>query len=85
MLIIESLFIAFRLAGDGRYLEHGWNIFRAIETHCRIPSGGYATIVNVDEVPVRHEDRIETFFLVGVSPGISIDATHLERNRRAER
>jgi mannosyl-oligosaccharide alpha-1,2-mannosidase len=60
---VESLFIAFRLTGDERYREHGWKIFRAIETHCRIPSGGYATIVNVDEVPVRHEDKMETFFL----------------------
>jgi hypothetical protein len=61
---IESLFIAFRLTGDNRYREYGWAIFQAIEKHCRIPSGGYATIVNVDEVPVRHEDKMETFFLV---------------------
>ncbi|KAH9013872.1 glycoside hydrolase family 47 protein [Lactarius hengduanensis] len=60
---VESLFAAFRLTGDKRYREHGWAIFRAIEAHCRIPSGGYATIVNVDEVPVRHEDKMETFFL----------------------
>jgi len=60
---VESLFIAFRLTGDNRYREYGWAIFQAIEKHCRIPSGGYATIVNVDEVPVRHEDKMETFFL----------------------
>lgn len=60
---VESLFIAFRLTGDQRYRDHGWAIFQAIEKHCRIPSGGYATIVNVDEVPVRHEDKMETFFL----------------------
>jgi hypothetical protein len=61
---VESLFTAFRLTGDQRYRDHGWAIFQAIEKHCRIPSGGYATIVNVDEVPVRHEDKMETFFLV---------------------
>ncbi|KAI0297605.1 glycoside hydrolase [Multifurca ochricompacta] len=60
---VESLFIAFRLTGDKRYRDYGWAIFQAIEKHCRIPSGGYATIVNVDEVPVRHEDKMETFFL----------------------
>lgn len=65
---VESLFIAFRLTGDKRYRDHGWAIFQAIERHCRIPSGGYATIVNVDEVPVRHEDKMETFFLVSL-PG----------------
>ena len=61
---IESLFTAFRLTGDKRYRDDGWAIFQAIEKHCRIPSGGYATIVNVDEVPVRHEDKMETFLLV---------------------
>ncbi|KAI0275367.1 glycoside hydrolase [Gloeopeniophorella convolvens] len=60
---IESLFIAFRLTGDKRYRDYGWAIFQAIEKHCRLPGGGYATIVNVDEVPVRHEDKMETFFL----------------------
>jgi hypothetical protein len=63
---VESLFTAFRLTGDRRYREYGWAIFQAIEKHCRIPSGGYATIINVDEVPVRHEDKMETFFLVSL-------------------
>jgi len=61
---VESLFIAFRLTGDKRYRDHGWDIFQAIEKHCKIPSGGYATIINVDEVPVRHEDKMEAFVLV---------------------
>jgi hypothetical protein len=63
---VESLFIAFRLTGDNRYRDHGWAIFQAIEKHCKIPGGGYATIINVDEVPVRHEDKMETFFLVSL-------------------
>ncbi|KAI0313215.1 glycoside hydrolase [Amylostereum chailletii] len=60
---IESLLMAFRLTGDRRYRDHGWAIFQAIERHCKIPGGGYATIVNVDEIPVRHEDKMETFFM----------------------
>ncbi|TFK72026.1 glycoside hydrolase family 47 protein [Pluteus cervinus] len=60
---IESLFIAYRLTGDPIYREYGWKIFRSIETHNRIETGGYATVVNVDEVPVRHEDKMETFML----------------------
>jgi hypothetical protein len=87
---VESLFTAFRLTGDKRYRDHGWAIFQAIEKHCRIPSGGYATIVNVDEVPVRHEDKMETFFLVSLpgfmnlpemeEDGDDINDTHTERN-----
>ncbi|ESK93354.1 glycoside hydrolase family 47 protein [Moniliophthora roreri MCA 2997] len=60
---VESLFLAFRLTGDARYRNWGWNIFQAIEKHCRVPTGGYASIINVDEVPSRMEDKMETFMM----------------------
>ncbi|EIM83275.1 glycoside hydrolase [Stereum hirsutum FP-91666 SS1] len=60
---VESLFIAFRLTGDQRYRDYGWNIFSAIQTHCRIESGGFASIINVDDVPAEHEDKMETFLM----------------------
>ncbi|EKM84273.1 hypothetical protein AGABI1DRAFT_117691 [Agaricus bisporus var. burnettii JB137-S8] len=60
---IESLFIAYRLTGDNRFRDHGWNIFQAIEKHCRVDSGGYTTIISVAEIPTRREDKMETFFL----------------------
>ncbi|KAI0095160.1 glycoside hydrolase [Irpex rosettiformis] len=60
---VESLFIAYRLTGDEKYREYGWSIFQAIEKYCKIESGGYATILNVDEVPVKHEDKMETFYM----------------------
>ncbi|KAH6911170.1 mannosyl-oligosaccharide 1,2-alpha-mannosidase [Coprinopsis sp. MPI-PUGE-AT-0042] len=60
---IESLFIAFRLTGDPIYREHGWQIFQSIEKHCKVETGGYATVLNVDENPARLEDKMETFFL----------------------
>ncbi|KJA19241.1 glycoside hydrolase family 47 protein [Hypholoma sublateritium FD-334 SS-4] len=60
---VESLFIAYRLTGEQRYRDHGWKIFQSIEKHCRVESGGYATIINVDQNPARQEDKMETFFL----------------------
>jgi len=60
---VESLFIAYRLTGDQVYRDHGWRIFQAIEKHCRVESGGYVTIINVDEFPAKQEDKMETFFL----------------------
>ncbi|KAG6335454.1 hypothetical protein ID866_3628 [Astraeus odoratus] len=60
---VESLFIAFRLTGDPWYRDQGWEIFQAIEKHCRIPTGGYAGVKNVDGVPVEHEDKMETFMM----------------------
>ncbi|KAF5363149.1 hypothetical protein D9758_008360 [Tetrapyrgos nigripes] len=60
---VESLFIAFRLTGDNKYREWGWSIFQAIERHCKVETGGYAAIINVDEVPSRQEDKMETFLM----------------------
>jgi mannosyl-oligosaccharide alpha-1,2-mannosidase len=64
---VESLFIAFRLTGDQRYRDYGWKIFQAIERNCKIESGGYASILNVMDKESAKEDKMETFFLVGVS------------------
>lgn len=61
---IESLFIAFRLTGDERFRKYGWEIFQAIQVHCRVETGGYAGVLNVDDLPVTRLDHMETFFLV---------------------
>ncbi|KAF5384643.1 hypothetical protein D9757_007462 [Collybiopsis confluens] len=61
--IVESIFIAHRLTGDPRYREWAWNIFSSIEKHARLPSGGYATLMDVDQIPVKWVDKQETFFL----------------------
>ncbi|TCD70096.1 mannosyl-oligosaccharide alpha-1,2-mannosidase [Steccherinum ochraceum] len=58
-----SSFIAFRLTGDVRYRQQGWAIFQAIEKHCRVETGGYASVLNVDDVPVELEDKMETFLM----------------------
>ncbi|KZT01183.1 glycoside hydrolase family 47 protein [Laetiporus sulphureus 93-53] len=60
---VESLFIAYRLTGHPQYREWGWNIFQAIEKYCKVESGGYASVLNVDEVPVQLEDKMETFLM----------------------
>jgi len=60
---VESLFIAWRLTGDVKYRNYSWAIFSSIEKYCRLPAGGYATVLDVDTVPVTHDDKQETFFL----------------------
>ncbi|KDR66379.1 hypothetical protein GALMADRAFT_259456 [Galerina marginata CBS 339.88] len=60
---VESLFIAWRLTGDIRYRDYSWAIFSSIDKYCRLDSGGYATVLDVDTVPVALDDKQETFFL----------------------
>lgn len=60
---VESLFLGWRMTGDPKYREWGWQIFEAIEKHCKVPGGGYSGIESVAEVPAKFLDNMETFFL----------------------
>ncbi|KDQ15690.1 glycoside hydrolase family 47 protein [Botryobasidium botryosum FD-172 SS1] len=60
---VESLFLAYRMTGNQKYREWGWEIFQAIEKHCKVPSGGYAGVNDVAAKNPQHIDSMETFFL----------------------
>jgi mannosyl-oligosaccharide alpha-1,2-mannosidase len=47
---VETLFYLWRATGDEIYREWGWNMFRAFERYCRMESGGYATVADVNQV-----------------------------------
>eukprot|EP00742_Colponemidia_sp_Colp-10_P007087 GILJ01007609.1.p1 GENE.GILJ01007609.1~~GILJ01007609.1.p1 ORF type:complete len:807 (-),score=131.86 GILJ01007609.1:274-2694(-) len=59
---VESLFYLSYFTGDPIYREWGWEIFEAIEKHCR-KSSGYAHVSDVTRNPPPLEDRMESFFL----------------------
>ncbi|KAJ6585005.1 glycoside hydrolase [Mycena capillaripes] len=60
---VESLFLAWRLTGNEKYRNWAWEIFQAIELHCRVETGGYATVINVDAEVSEKEDKMETFMM----------------------
>jgi mannosyl-oligosaccharide alpha-1,2-mannosidase len=60
---VESLFLAYRITGDEKYRGWGWDIFQAIQRHCRVPTGGYAGVEDVQAQPSKQLDRMETFWL----------------------
>lgn len=60
---VESLFVLWRLTRDPKYREQGWAIFEAFRAHCRVETGGYASVESVQELPVRLRDRMESFWL----------------------
>lgn len=61
--VVESYFILWRLTHDPRYRLWGWEAVEAIEKHCRIPSGGYSGLRNVDSAKPDHDDVQQSFFL----------------------
>ena len=67
------------------FRKQGWRIFEAFEKHCRLKEGGFASVLDVDELPVKYEDRMETFWLVRLffSGGKDLELT--ERLRRVKK
>jgi len=80
---VESLFILNQLTGDPIYREWGWEIYQAIEKHCRTKEayGGIPDVTNADAKP---DDRMESFFLAETmkylfllqDPDTEIDVLH---------
>lgn len=62
--VIESYFILWRLTGDPKYREWGWDAAQAIEKHCKDPeSGGYSGLRNVYSTHPQQDDVQQSFFL----------------------
>jgi len=59
---IESLFILWRQTANDMYREWGWEIFQAIERHCKISGGGYSGLKDVTQHGVEHNGKMESFF-----------------------
>jgi hypothetical protein len=45
---MEALFYMWRLTRQQKWRDMGWEIFRAIERWCRVPSGGFAGLKDVN-------------------------------------
>ncbi|ORY96290.1 glycoside hydrolase [Syncephalastrum racemosum] len=53
---LESIYILYRMTGDKKYQEYGWEIFEALEKWCKTDVA-YAALRNVEKAPTDHEDR----------------------------
>ncbi|CAL8070238.1 unnamed protein product [Calicophoron daubneyi] len=61
--LFESLFYMYAVTRDPVYQKWGANIFRAFQQHARLPSGGYATIVDVTNTHSGHSDEMNSFWI----------------------
>ena len=61
---MESLYYLYRITGDKKYREWGWQIFLAFEKYTKVPDGGYSSINNVKNMGnPGFRDKQESFFL----------------------
>lgn len=64
---VESLFYMWRITGDVKYRDWGWQMFEAFLKHTAVPDGsGYSSIGNVMAVPPPLRDNMESFWLVSI-------------------
>ena len=61
----ESMFYLWRFTKNPKYREWGWKMFLAFEKYCKVESGGYAGLrnVNIDHGKSPRDDKMETFWL----------------------
>ncbi|KAF3764939.1 family 47 glycoside hydrolase [Cryphonectria parasitica EP155] len=61
---VESLFYMWRITGDIRYREWGWEMFKAFMKHTAVEDGGgFTSLSNANQVPPVRRDNMESFWL----------------------
>ena len=60
---VESLFILWRVTGEQRWRDWGWDAAVAIQKHARVDGGGYASVSSVSSARPQLRDHMESFFL----------------------
>lgn len=64
---VESLFYMWRITGDVRYREWGWEMFRSFMNYTAVEErGGFTSLSNANVVPPIVKDNMESFWLVSV-------------------
>ncbi|KAI0998537.1 Mannosyl-oligosaccharide 1,2-alpha-mannosidase [Podosphaera aphanis] len=62
---VESLFYMWRITGDVKYREWGWEMFKSFMEHTAVDGGvgGFTSLANADIIPPVTKDNMESFWL----------------------
>ena len=62
---VESLFYMWRITGEAKYRDWGWDMFRSFMNYTAVPDGGgFTSLSNANIVPPQTRDNMESFWLV---------------------
>ena len=62
---VESLFYMWRITGDVKYREWGWDMFTSFVEHTAVAEkGGFTSLSNANVIPPKVRDNMESFWLV---------------------
>ncbi|KAJ2850951.1 mannosyl-oligosaccharide alpha-1,2-mannosidase [Coemansia brasiliensis] len=60
---VESLYLLWKITGETKWREYGWQIFEAIEKWAKLDDWGYSSLDDVTKMPPTRRDGIESFFV----------------------
>ncbi|KAJ1741714.1 mannosyl-oligosaccharide alpha-1,2-mannosidase [Coemansia sp. RSA 990] len=60
---VESFYLLWKITGETKWREYGWQIFQAIEKWAKLEDGGYSSLNDVTQIPPTRRDGIESFFV----------------------
>ncbi|KAJ2905119.1 glycoside hydrolase family 47 protein [Zalerion maritima] len=61
---VESLFYMWRITGDEKYREWGWEMFKSFLQYTAVDdNGGFSSLDNANVVPPKFRDNMESFWL----------------------
>lgn len=62
---VETLFYMWRITGEEKYREWGWEMFKSFVNYTQVEGdAGYTSLASVLDVPPRLRDNMESFWLV---------------------
>lgn len=61
---VETLLYMWRITGDVKYREWGWEMFRSFMEHTAVEGRGFSSLKNANVVPAVMRDNMESFWLV---------------------
>jgi len=70
---VESLFYMWRITGDVKYREWGWEMFKSFMNYTAVDGGGYTSLTNANKIPPDMKDNMESFWLVSLIYPLSQD------------
>ena len=65
---VESLFYMWRITGDIKYREWGWEMFKSFIKYTSVDEedGGFTSLLNANVIPPIIKDNMESFWLVSI-------------------
>jgi mannosyl-oligosaccharide alpha-1,2-mannosidase len=64
---VESLFYMWRITGEVKYREWGWEMFKSFMNYTAVPDGGgFTSLSDANKIPPVMRDNMESFWLVSL-------------------